>query len=102
MPRSRLIFLAIIGAAILFVVGALSIQRLPPAPTATPPPPLQVDIAVSPLAFDWVNEQATAFNKQQIQVEGQTVQLQVVQRDGIEIWQTGGVWTAANHPTAWI
>jgi hypothetical protein len=102
MPRSRMIFLLIIGAAILFVVAGLAIQRVPPAPTATPRPPLQVEVAVNPMAYDWVNEQAAAFNAQQIQVEGQTIQIRVTQRDGIEIWQSGGVWSSTNHPVAWI
>jgi hypothetical protein len=102
MPRSRIIFLLIIGAAILFVIGGLAIQRVPLAPTATPRPPLQVEIAVNPMAFEWVNEQATAFNAQQIQVEGQTVQVRITQRDGLDVWYPGGVWSISNHPTAWI
>ncbi len=102
MPRSRLIFLLIIGVAILFVVVVLSLQKLPPPPTATPRPTLQVEISVNPLAYAWINEQATAFNAQQNQVEGQSFQILVTQQDSIDVWQTGSLWTAAKHPVAWV
>jgi hypothetical protein len=102
MSRSRIVFLLIIFAALAIVGVGQVVQRLPVAPTATPLPALQVEIAVNPLAFDWVSQQAAAFNKQQLQVDGQPVQIRVTQRDGIEVWQAGGLWSAASHPTAWI
>lgn len=102
MSRSRIIFLVIILAAILIVGGVQVIQRLPATPTPTPLPALQVEVAVNPLAYDWVSEQAAKFNAQQPQAEGQPLQIQITQRDGIDVWQTGGLWTTANHPVAWI
>ncbi len=102
MSRSRVVFLLIILAAILLVAVGQIVQRLPVAPTPTPLPALQIEVAVNPLAYDWVSEQAAKFNLQQPQAEGQPLQIQVTQRDGIEVWQTGGLWSTANHPVAWI
>jgi hypothetical protein len=102
MSRSRIIFLMIIGSAVLFVLIVQVSQRLPSAPTPTPLPPLSIEIAVSPLAYEWVNEQATLYNAQNPRIDGRGVQFRVTSRDGIDIWQAAGVWTATNHPAAWI
>ncbi|MEP7289115.1 MAG: hypothetical protein ABI947_25455 [Chloroflexota bacterium] len=102
MSRSRIVFVLIIVAALAVVGASQLVNRLPVTPTPTPRPPLQIEVAVTPLAYDWVSEQAALFNQQRTQVEGQVIEVRVTSRDGIDIWQTGGVWSSANHPVAWI
>jgi Bacterial extracellular solute-binding protein len=102
MARSRLIFLLIIGGAVLVVVLAQVLGRLPITPEPTPLPPLQIEVAVTPLAADWISAQATAFNSLKKQVEGQTVELRVTRIDGIEVWQSGGTWSSQRHPLLWV
>jgi hypothetical protein len=103
MPRSRIVFLLILGCAILAVVVIrFVLPALPLSPTATPRPPLLVEVAVNTLAADWITEQAKLFNAQQVQIEGQTAQVRITPRDGVGIWHTGSVWTALKHPVAWI
>lgn len=101
MSRSRIVFLLIIAVAIGLVVAGQVIQRLPTPPTPTSRPPLAVEVAVNPLAYDWISEQATAFNKQNVQVEGQVIQVTVTARDSIDVWR-GSIWSSFSHPTAWI
>src|SRR5215213_7790412 len=98
MPRSRIIFLLIIAAAIAIVLAAQIVPRLPAGPTPTPRPALEVQVAVNPMAYDWAAEQAIRFNAQNPQVDGQPFQVRVVQQEGIDIWQSSGPWTSARHP----
>jgi hypothetical protein len=102
MSRSRIIFLLIIGSAVLVIVLAQVVGRLPIAPAPTPLPPLQIEVAANPLAADWISAQATAFNALKKQAEGQTVEVRVTPIDGIEVWQAGGTWTSQRHPILWV
>ena len=106
MSRSRIIFVTIILVAGSIVVASIfgpQVSKLLSAiPTSTPIPPIQIEVAVNPMAYDWVSEQATAFNNQSSMVNGQPVQIRVSRRDSTDVWQTGTLWTPQSHPIAWI
>src|SRR4051812_35867053 len=102
MSRSRIVFLLIIATAIGLVAVAQVVQRLPVAPTPTPRPALQIEVAVNPLAYEWVSQQAALYNRQNPSADGVPVEIRVTQREGIDIWQKGSVWSPVNHPVAWI
>jgi hypothetical protein len=102
MSRSRIVFLLIIASAIGLVLVSQVVQRLPVAPTPTPLPKLQIEIAVNPMAYEWVNAQARIYNQQNPTTDGQPIEIRVTSRDGIDVWQSGAVWSTVNHPVAWI
>ena len=102
MSRSRIVFFLIIASALLLIAIPRALQLLPTAPTATPLPPLEVKIAVSPLAYDWVSAQAATFNARNPQIDGRPAHITLMSVDGVTVWQTGSTWTAANHPVGWI
>lgn len=103
MPRSRVLFLLILGAAIVVVIGLQIFRSTQPAlPTATPRPPLEVEVAVNPLLYDWATEAAQSFNARQIEIEGQPARVRVTSVDGIGVIRGNAGWSIANHPTAWI
>jgi hypothetical protein len=101
MSRSRIVFLVIIASAIGLVVIAQVMQRLPAAPIPTPVPKQQIEVAVNPLAFEWVKSQADAYNRTNPNAGGQPFEIRVTQRDGIDVWQ-GNAWSPVNHPVGWI
>jgi len=67
-------------------------------------PPLEVTIAVNPLALDWAQEVATAFNATGPMVNGsRRVQVRVTPVDDLQVWGAdGGVWSFSEHPDGWI
>ncbi len=102
MSRSRIVFLLIVIAAIGIVAAAQVLKLVPVVATPTPVPALQVEVATNPMAYEWVSEQAKAFNNQQPQVNGQPFQVRLTQHDDTEIWQTGNAWTPQKVPgQAW-
>jgi hypothetical protein len=109
MNRSRMAFVLIVGAAIVVVLGGLLANQLGQEDskqttdeTPVSPQSSRITIAVSPLVEDWIQEAAQAYNSQRRRVNGQLVELTVVVQDGLQVWTSAGVWTAANHPLLWI
>lgn len=68
-------------------------------------PALTITVAVSPLAEDWVQAAAAAFNETgtTTTATARRVQINVITTDDLQVWtDSGRTWTAANHPNAWI
>lgn len=67
-------------------------------------PPLEVTVAVNPIALDWAQELATAFNATEPVVNGsRRVQVRVTPVDDLQVWGAdGGSWNLTDHPDGWI
>ncbi len=67
-------------------------------------PPLEVTIAVNPIALDWAQSVATAFNASEPVVNGsRRVQVRVTPVDDLQAWGAdGGSWNLTDHPDGWI
>lgn len=102
MSRSRIVFFVIIAIALLIIALPRALELLPTAPTATPLPELQVEIAVNPMAYPWVAAQAATFNARQPQADGRPARITVTQVDGVSVWQTGSTWSVSRHPAGWL
>src|SRR5688572_19460392 len=102
MSRSRIVFFLIIASALLLIAVPQVLKLVPAAPTGTPLPELQVEIAVNPLAYQWVAGQVASFNARQPQIDGRPARINVTQVDGTSVWQASATWSVARHPVAWI
>jgi hypothetical protein len=90
---SIFIILFIVVAAV--VIGASQFLRSQP--------PTEFTVAVDPLALAWVQDAVKGFNASSPVVNGtQRIQFKVTPVDDLDIWQGQSVWTANNHPIAWI
>jgi hypothetical protein len=108
MSRSRLIFLVIIGAALVVVLAGVLTDRLGGqsssqdssggANTGT----IEVRVAVSPLVKDWVDAAVQSYNGQRRRVSGRVVEVQLEVQDSLPIWSAPGKWSATSHPLVWI
>lgn len=86
-----LVFLLIIGA--LFGVNYL----------VTSQPPLQITVAVDPLAEDWLRVAASAYNDSNPVINGTTrINVQITVINDLNVWRNSPGWTASEHPTAWV
>ncbi len=68
-------------------------------------PPIEITIAVDPLAEDWVRDAADAFNDTDTLVNGtRRIQVNVTTISDLDVWRSTRTdfWTAENHPTGWI
>ncbi|GAB4531109.1 MAG: hypothetical protein OHK0046_51910 [Anaerolineae bacterium] len=69
-------------------------------------PPLEITVAVDPLAEEWVRQAADAFNQSEALINN-TRRVRVVISetvDDVSVWRQGSTinWTTENHPDAWI
>ena len=92
--RTTIIFLLfVIIIAVIFGVQQV-VQRQPP---------LEITIAVDPLAEDWVKAAANAYNSSTPVVNGTTrVQVSVIVVDDLDVWYDTSSWTSNNHPHGWL
>ncbi|MBI1257125.1 MAG: hypothetical protein GC204_06615 [Chloroflexi bacterium] len=91
-PIIVLIFILVVAA----VIGASQFMRAQP--------PLEITVAVSPLAGTWVSSAANNFNASNTLVNGtRRVQVKVTTIDDLAVWSDAGQsqWLT-DHPTAWI
>ena len=91
-PVIVLIFILVVAA----VIGASQFMGAQP--------PLEITVAVSPLAGTWVTNAANSFNASNALVNGtRRVQVKVTTIDDLAVWSDAGQsqWLTA-HPTAWI
>jgi hypothetical protein len=91
-PVIVLIFILVVAA----VIGASQFMRAQP--------PLEITVAVSPLAGTWVGSAANNFNATNALVNGtRRVQVKVTTIDDLAVWSDAGQsqWLTT-HPTAWI
>lgn len=67
-------------------------------------PPLEISVAVSPLASDWVQAAVDAFNATDPVVNAtRRVRFTVETIDDLSVWlEDGRGWTQGSHPDAWI
>lgn len=68
-------------------------------------PPLQITVAVNPLAEDWVRSAASDFNASEPRINGtRRVEVDVITISDLDVWGSGrsSFWTADDHPDAWI
>ncbi len=68
-------------------------------------PPIEVTIAVSPLAEDWARASADAFNDADQRINStRRVQVNIIVEDDLNVWSRGGSaeWTTTDHPDGWI
>lgn len=67
-------------------------------------PPLEITIAVDPLAEDWVQAAAQDYNANGVLIANGTIRIQVkvVVEDDLDIWRGNPNWGSSNHPQAWI
>jgi hypothetical protein len=85
MKRSRILFLAIVGLAIIIVGVALALRatnRQQPL-VVLPKGPIQVRILTALPVEPWVRAAAERFNKQGTRLEGQPIQVEVIAMDGL-------------------
>jgi len=85
MKRSRILFLAIVGLAIVIVGVALALRatnRQQPL-VVLPKGPIQVRILTALPVEPWVRAAAERFNKQGTRLEGQPIQVEVIAMDGL-------------------
>jgi hypothetical protein len=67
-------------------------------------PPLEITVAVDPLAEDWVQAAAQAYNGSNPLIANGTtrVQVKIVVADDLDVWRGNPAWNSSNHPEAWI
>ncbi len=110
MNRSRLAFIGIVGAALLVVVAGVVLDQLngqtSDSPDGTPGGtdrgPIDITVAASPLVSNWIETAVQSYNGQRRQVNGRVVEITLSTQDSLPVWNTPGIWTNINHPTAWI
>jgi ABC-type glycerol-3-phosphate transport system substrate-binding protein len=106
MNRTRIIFFAIIGLAVVIVVGGLiwsqlSDQTDPLEPKASDEP-LEVHIVSALPVADWVQEAADQFNAEQHTLEGRLIHVTVTPMDGLTAKGRYEREEMDPLPTAWI
>lgn len=112
MSRSRLMFLVIVGAALVLVIAGMVIDRMNEpkssdseqgtAETGPGADPVKITLAVSPLAWDWIESAAQSYNDRRQQVNGHLASVELDEQDSLPIWNTPGQWSVIDHPDAWI
>ncbi|MBC7810592.1 MAG: substrate-binding domain-containing protein [Burkholderiales bacterium] len=94
--RRGTIFLVVFVVLAVAVIGVSQFLRSQP--------PLEITLAVNPLAEAWVRDAMTSFNagENAVGAAARRVQVQVISTDDPAVWQGESRWTLANHPHAWI
>ncbi|NUQ38774.1 MAG: substrate-binding domain-containing protein [Caldilineales bacterium] len=85
MKRSRIIFLAIVGVAVVIVAAALFLRstgREQPL-VVVPKGPIQVRILTALPVEPWVRAAAERFNAEDRRLEGEKIQVEIVAMDGL-------------------
>lgn len=70
-------------------------------------PPIEITIAVDPLADDWAQQAASDFNASDTRINGtRTVRINILSASDLNVWRAGsssGVnWSTQNHPHGWL
>jgi len=66
-------------------------------------PPLEITIAVDPLAEDWIQDAAAAFNEADVVVNAtQRVLVTITVMNDVRVWNDNPNWTAESHPVGWV
>ncbi len=65
-------------------------------------PTVQLTVAVSPLAADWISAAAERFNAGDRLAGTRQVRLVVTPVDDVAVWGSGSGWSTTTHPDAWI
>lgn len=111
MNRSRLVFLIIVGAALLLVGGGILLDQLDQQSSSSgdsgegetnPATAISLTVAVSPVAADWIDEAAQAYNGERRRIDGRVVEIRVTRQDSLPVWNGPGVWSVRDHPVIWI
>lgn len=85
MKRSRIIFLAIVGVAVVIVGVALALRaanRETPL-VVTPKGPIQVRIVTALPVEPWVRTAAERFNQEGRKLDGEPIQIEIIAMDGL-------------------
>ncbi|RMG71876.1 MAG: hypothetical protein D6711_14325 [Chloroflexi bacterium] len=62
--------------------------------------PIQLSVAVSPLAEHWLQQATRAFNNSEVKIDGRVVTIDLTTTiDDTQAWD---LWTTTNHPDLWI
>jgi ABC-type glycerol-3-phosphate transport system substrate-binding protein len=106
MNRTRIIFFAIIGLAILIIAGGViwsqATKESSPITPEVSEGPLEVQIASALPVADWVQEAAAQFNAEQHTLEGQPIHVTVTPMDGLTAKGRYERDEMDPLPTAWI
>jgi hypothetical protein len=111
MSRSRVMFLVIVGAALVVVLAGVLMDRLGQqdsggdaggANGSANKGPIEITVAVSPLAAEWVEGAVQSYNGRRHQVDGRVVEITLEIQDSLPIWSAPGKWSMASHPLIWI
>jgi hypothetical protein len=106
MNRTRIIFFAIIGLAVILVVAGIIWSQLDREPGPDEPQaesgPLEVVIVSALPVADWIQEAAVQFNTEQHKLEGQVIQVTVTPMDGLTAKGRYERDELDPLPTAWI
>jgi hypothetical protein len=69
-------------------------------------PPVEITVAVDPLAEAWMRDAVQAFNDSDVLINNtRRVQVQMIVISDLEVWNTTNRedrWTASDHPDAWL
>jgi hypothetical protein len=66
-------------------------------------PPVEITIAVDPLAEAWVRAAATAYNNSTQLVNGTTrIQVAITVTDDLDVWRGNPNWNTNSHPHGWL
>ncbi len=106
MNRTRIIFFAIVGLAILIVAGGLVWSQLANRPEPIVPKAsgqvLEVTLATALPVTDWVQEAAHQFNAETHTLEGQPIHVSIIPMDGLTAKGRYERDEMDPLPTAWI
>ena len=65
-------------------------------------PPLDLTVAVDPLAYAWAQDALNAYNATSPTLSGRRVQFKLVLTDDVAVWNGQQNWKPENHPDGWI
>jgi hypothetical protein len=106
MNRTRIIFFAILGLALILVVAGIIWSQLDKEPSPDEPQagsgPLEVQVVSALPVADWVQEAARQFNAEQHKLEGRVIQVSVTPMDGLTAKGRYERDELNPLPTAWI
>lgn len=92
--------LIILGIFVLVVVGILAASQI-----ISNQPPIEITLAVDPLAEAWVRQVVDEFNNDNVLVNNtRRVRINIITVSDMDVWRGGGAneWTPEDHPDAWI
>lgn len=93
--RRGTIFVILFVVAAVVVIGASQFLRSQP--------PLELQVAVDPLAAPWLESALNRLNASEPIVNAtRRVQFRAVTIDDLDVWNRQRPWTQDNHPIAWI